>query len=156
MKKIKNENLPEELKKREALYLNALNTDGYPPLEFPSLKYSLFNLKLSVVFNNQIGIIKTDIETLKRKLISLKENPLISNELKKLDEIDKKLVIFLNEEKEDYDFYKEYLITIAKRRDVINNEIAKRVYTNISEEIIVNRIKKFLKYEKTFVIFNYI
>ena len=71
-----------------------------------------------------------------------------------MDEINSKLTQFLTEDSDDYNFYKEYLVTAAKRRDVINNEIAKKVYVETSEEIIKSRIKKFLQQEKNFIIFN--
>ena len=72
----------------------------------------------------------------------------------KLSNILEKVAIFEKECSEDYDFYEEYLITLAKRKDVLNNKIATQIYIKSSEEIIKFRIKKFLKQEKHFIIFN--
>ena len=123
-------------------------------MEFPSLKYAVFNFEVSEVFRNKIKAIKRDIATLKAKINKYKGNKInIEEENKKLDEINIKMTQLEAEDSEDYNYYKEYLITAAKRRDVINNKIAKKVYVETSEEIIKSRIKKLLNQEKNFIIF---
>jgi len=114
----------------------------------------VFNFEVSEVFRNKIKAIKRDIATLKAKINKYKGNKInIEEENKKLDEINIKMTQLEAEDSEDYNYYKEYLITAAKRRDVINNKIAKKVYVETSEEIIKSRIKKLLNQEKNFIIF---
>ena len=144
----------EELKQREKIYYKSLTTDNFPKLEFPSLKYAVFNFKVTEVFRNKIKAIRRDIAAIKEKINKYKGNKInIEEENKKLDEINIKMTQLEAEDSEDYNYYKEYLITAAKRRDVINNEIAKKVYVETSEEIIKSRIKKLLNQEKNFIIF---
>ena len=114
----------------------------------------MFNFEISEVFRNKIKAIRRDIAALKEKINKYKGNKInIEEENKKLDEINIKRTQLEAEDSEDYNYYKEYLITAAKRRDVINNEIAKKVYVETSEEIIKSRIKKLLNQEKNFIIF---
>ena len=152
--KIEIPNIPQELKQREKIYYKSLTTDKFPKLEFPSLKYAVFNFEVSEVFRNKIKAIRRDIGALKEKINKYKGKKInIEEENKKLDEINIKMTQLEAEDSEDYNYYKEYLITAAKRRDVINNEIAKKVYVETSEEIIKSRIKKLLNQEKNFIIF---
>ena len=72
----------------------------------------------------------------------------------KLNNILEIVAKFEEECSQDYHFYKEYLITTAKRNDFLNNGMATQIYIKSSEEIIQFRIKKFLKQEKYFIIFN--
>ena len=154
-KKIEIHNIPKELKGREKIYYDALTTKKFPRLRIPSLKYAVYSFEISEVFKEKIRSIKKEITELKTEINKYKGNKInIDVENKKLDEINSKLTQFLTEDSDDYNFYKEYLVTAAKRRDVINNEIAKKVYVETSEEIIKSRIKKFLQQEKNFIIFN--
>ena len=155
VEKIEANNTPEELKEREQLYYDNLNTDNLPKVKIPSLKYALYNYKISKVFRAKINEIKADVILLKNKLEGYKGNKInILEKNKQLNEINERLAFIEKEDLDDYTFYKEYLVTAAKRRDVINNDIAKKVYVKSSEEIIRARIKKFMKYEKNFLIYN--
>ena len=152
--KIEISNIPDELKESGELYLKALSVDDYPKLDYPSLKYALYNLKISKIFKSKIAQIKTDIETLKDKVKSYAGNRInIIKEKKHLDEISEKLTLFEEDELKDYDYYSDYLITIAKKADIINNEMTKRIYVKTSEEIIYARIQKFMKLEKSLILF---
>ena len=71
-----------------------------------------------------------------------------------LDEILNKLLAIEKEAKDEYMFYSEYLVKIAKMFDTLKNDISKRVYIKASEDIIISKIKYYLNYEKKFLFFN--
>ena len=153
--RIKIDNKFEELKEREEIYCQCLNLDDFGHLTYPSLKYTVYNMKISKEFKNKITQMKNDINELKDKLNKYKGNRIDSKkEIKKLDNIDGELTALLTKDNEDEEFYETYLIHIAKRADTLKNEIAKNVYTSSSEQILKSRIEYFLKCEKKFLIFN--
>ena len=76
--RIRIDNKLEELKEREEEYYQSLNLDGFDNLKYPSLKYTIFNMKISREFKNKITIIKNDIKELKDKLNKYKGNRLDS------------------------------------------------------------------------------
>ena len=45
-----------------------MNTDNFPQVEYPSLKYSLYNLNISRVFQDKIIQIQDNIDIIKEKL----------------------------------------------------------------------------------------
>ena len=59
--RIRIDNKLEELKEREEEYYLSLNLDGFDNLKYPSLKYAIFNMKISREFENKITIIKKTI-----------------------------------------------------------------------------------------------
>ena len=153
--RIRIDNKLEELKEREEEYYQSLNLDGFDNLKYPSLKYAIFNMKISREFENKITIIKNDIKELKDKLNKYKGNRFDSKkEIKKLVDIDEELATLLSKDDDDEQFYRAYLIHVAKRSDILNNEIAKKVYISSSEQILKSRIEYFLKCEKKFLIYN--
>ena len=154
-KRFKIDNKFEELKEREEEYYQSINLDGFNNLEYPSLKYAVFNLKISREFEIRITGIKDDINELKDKLNKYKGNCIdTKKEIKKLDDIDEELTTLLSKEYGDEEFYRDYLVHVAKRSDTLNNEIAKSVYISSSEQILKSRIEYFLKCEKKFLIYN--
>lgn len=52
--------------------------------------------------------------------------------------------------KEGYFYYNDYLIKSAKRYNTLYDETTKNIYVSTSEQIIDERIKYLIKYEKTF------
>ena len=49
-----------------------------------------------------------------------------------------------------YFYYNDYLIKSAKRYNTLGDETTKNIYVSTSEQIIDERIKYLIKYEKTF------
>ena len=128
----------EELKETKELYIKNLDADadknGY--MKYPCLKYALYNWNLLLTFDDRIDKIKNDIKELKEKLNDYKGNKVNANkEIEKLDENTNKLLSIQKEAKEGYEYYKHYLIKLAKKSDELNNETAKSIYINTSEEI---------------------
>ena len=119
----------EELKEAKELYIKRF-------MKYPSLKYTLYNWNLFLIFDDKIDKIKNDIKELKEKLNDYKGNKVNANkEIEKLDENTNKLLSIQKEAKEGYEYYKHYLIKLAKKSDELNNETAKSIYINTSEEI---------------------
>ena len=52
--------------------------------------------------------------------------------------------------KEGYFYCDDYLIKSAKRYNILGDETTKNIYVSTSEQIIDERIKYLIKYEKTF------
>ena len=153
--RIRIDNKFEELKEREETYCRCLNLDDFGYLTYPSLKYTVYNMKISKEFKNKITQMKNDINELKDKLNKYKGNRFDSKkEIKKLVDIDEELATLLSKDNDDEQFYRAYLIHVAKRSDTLNNEIAKKVYISSCEQILKSRIEYFLKCEKKFLIYN--
>ena len=114
-KKIEIDNIPKELKGREKIYYDTLKTYKFPRLRIASLKYAVYSFEISEVFKEKISAIRKDITGLKTGINKYKGNKInINIDNKKLDEINIKLTQFLTKDSDDYNFYKEYLITIMK------------------------------------------
>ena len=64
------------------------------------------------------------------------------------------MILFVEDELRDYDYYSNYLIIIAKKADFLNNGLTKRIYVKTSEEIIYAIVKKFMKLKKNLILFN--
>ena len=144
-----------ELRESAQIYCDCINIDNIKFLESPSLKYALYNLNLFEAFQKRIKSISIDVEKLKKRLKNYKGtkvNPI--EEMKALDEILNKLLAIKKEANEEYDFYKVYLVKIAKKFDTLKNDNSKRVYIKSSEDIIISKIKYYLNYEKNFLYFN--
>ena len=153
--KLKIDNTLEDLKEAEEIYCQSLNMDGFEDLEFPSLKYTVFNMKISRAFRAKIANMEEDIILLKNKLNNYKGDKIDpAKENENLDDIYQKLTSLEDKDKEEEKFYEKYLIMIAKRADTLKNEPSKKVYIGSSEEILKNRIEYFLKCEKKFLIYN--
>lgn len=72
-------------------------------------------MKISREFENKITIIKNDIKELKDKLNKYKGNRFDSKkEIKKLVDIDEELATLLSKDDDDEQFYRAYLIHVAK------------------------------------------
>ena len=74
--------------------------------------------------------------------------------MKKLVEISNKLITIKKEANDEYDFYKIYLVKVTQQFDTLKNDKAKNIYIKTNEDIIISRIKYYLNYEKSFLIFN--
>ena len=145
----------DELKEEAQLYYNSLNLDTLKSYPSPSLKYSLYNANLFEVFENKIENMNINIEKIRENLKKYKGKKIdVNEEMKKIDDISNRLIVIKKDAKEVYYIYLEYLATIAKKFDVLKNDIIKRIYIKSSEEIIIGRIKYYLNYEKEFLIFN--
>ena len=129
--------MPDELKDAANTYYKCINLKG-----IESLKYSLYIWHLFEAFNIRRERLKTEIDKLKERLKNYKGNKLdINKEMIKLDDISSKLETFGKESNETFDFYCKYLGKLAKKYDMIIDDIVKSVYANSSEEVIFSRIK---------------
>ena len=147
----------EELKEVREIYINSL----YPAdkeifqLKFPSLIYAIYNKKLSKTFIKRINELKADITKIIGKLNNYKGPKIDATEEKlKLDEIINKLNSLEKQENDDYEYYLDFLVGVAKRSDTLKNEEAKNVYIKTSEDIIKMRMEYYMKHEKNFLLFN--
>ena len=148
-------NTYEELKETTQLYYNCLNKDKMKLLVSPLLKYALYNLNLFDAFNDRLKSMNIEIEKLKENLKNYKGKKIDANEeMKKLDGISCKLITIEKQANKEYDYYKVYLVEVAKQFDKLKNDIAKTIYIKTSEDIIISRIIYYLNYEKIFIIFN--
>ena len=144
----------EEIKNAEILYYRSLNINIDLVDDIPSLKYGIYFNNINYVFQIKIKYIKEDIDLLLKKLDEYKGSEInISEQKNKLDDINKQLDVFLKESKEDFEFYRHYLVSLAKKSDVLNNKNVTDVYIKSSEELIKNKIQFFLKKEKNFILF---
>ena len=145
----------DELKEEAQLYYNSLNLDTLKSYPSPSLKYSLYNANLFEVFENKIENMNINIEKIRENLKKYKGKKIdVNEEMKKIDDIYKRLIVIKREGEEICNTYEEYLARVAKKFDVLKNDIVKKIYIKSSEEIIIARIKYYLNYEKEFLIFN--
>ena len=144
----------EEIKNAEILYYRSLNLNIDLVDDIPSLKYGIYFSNINSVYQIKIKYIKKDIDLLLKKLDEYKGSEInISEQKNKLDDINKQLDVFLKESKEDFEFYRHYLVSLAKKSDVLNNKNVTDVYIKSSEELIKNKIQFFLKKEKNFILF---
>lgn len=144
----------EEIKNAEILYYRSLNIGVDLVDDIPSLKYGIYFSNINSVYQIKIKYIKKDIDLLLKKLDEYKGSEInISEQKNKLDDINKQLDVFLKESKEDFEFYRHYLVSLAKKSDVLNNKNVTDVYIKSSEELIKNKIQFFLKKEKNFILF---
>jgi len=144
----------EEIKNAEILYYRSLNIGIDLVDDIPSLKYGIYFSNINSVYQIKIKYIKKDIDLLLKKLDEYKGSEInISEQKNKLDDINKQLDVFLKESKEDFEFYRHYLVSLAKKSDVLNNKNVTDVYIKSSEELIKNKIQFFLKKEKNFILF---
>jgi len=144
----------EEIKNAEILYYRSLNIGIDLVDDIPSLKYGIYFSNINSVYQIKIKYIKKDIDLLLKKLDEYKGSEInISEQKNKLDDINKQLDVFLKESKEDFEFYRKYLVSLAKKSDVLNNKNVTDVYIKSSEELIKNKIQFFLKKEKNFILF---
>ena len=144
----------EEIKNAEILYYRSLNIGIDLVDDIPSLKYGIYFSNINDVYQIKIKYIKEDIDLLLKKLDEYKGSEInISEQKNKLDDINKQLDVFLKESKEDFEFYRHYLVSLAKKSDVLNNKNVTDVYIKSSEELIKNKIQFFLKKEKNFILF---
>ena len=144
----------EEIKNAEILYYRSLNIGIDLVDDIPSLKYGIYFSNINYVYQIKIKYIKEDIDLLLKKLDEYKGSEInISEQKNKLDDINKQLDVFLKESKEDFEFYRDYLVSLAKKSDVLNNKNVTDVYIKSSEELIKNKIQFFLKKEKNFILF---
>jgi len=150
------DNTSEELKEAVNIYNNCLNSNGndLQALKSPSLKYNIYLWRLFEAFIKRINQMRADIKEIKIKLFDYEGNEIdILEEKKKLNEISNNLDSFEKEGNDAYQFYRPYLARVAKKYDVLNNEPAKNVYINSSEDIIKTQIQFYIKCEKNFLLF---
>jgi len=145
-----------ELEEAEKIYEKCFyaNEKELNDIKHPSLKYIIYSWKLIDAFKDRINQIKTDIIEIKEKLKNYKGVKIdVINENNKLDEFMNKL--FQNEKEIDqtYNYFEDYLVTTAKKSDVLKNETAKNVYIKTSEDILNSFFKEIIRCEKQFLIF---
>ena len=145
-----------ELHEIEEDYYGCLDMNGFEEVKkIPSLKYCVYNYKISNVFLDKIEQIKNDISALKNRVRNYSRDLLdIDKENKEIENIVKDLDSLYKKELDDELFFRKYLLSVAKRSDVLKNECANKVYADSSEEVIFSRIKYFIKNEKKFLIYN--
>jgi hypothetical protein len=137
----------EEIKNAEILYYRSLNINIDLVDDIPSLKYGIYFNNINYVYQIKIKYIKKDIDLLLKKLDEYKGSEInISEQKNKLDDINKQLDVFLKESKEDLEFYREYLVSLAKKSDVLNNKNVTDVYIKSSEELIKNKISSYFSF----------
>ena len=115
------------------------------------MKYAVCSWQLFEAFKERISQIKSNINEIKEKIKDFEGNNI--KEIEKLDENMNKLVSFEKEAKDGYEYYKNYLVTLAKRSDDLGDETAKNVYIKTSDHIIKSQIGFYMKCEKNFVVF---
>ena len=64
-----------------------------------------------------------------------------------------KLFQYEKEIDQTYNYFEDYLVTTAKKSDVLKNETAKNVYIKTSEDILNSFFKYIIQCEKQFLIF---
>ena len=127
----------EELREVREIFINSLYVADKDilKLDYPSLIYAIYNEKLSKTFIKRIKLLKADIKQIIGKLNNYKGLKIdITQEKLKLDEIMNKLNSLEKEENDDYDYYLDFLVSVAKRSDVLKTEEAKM--------LILQRVKK--------------
>ena len=97
-------------------------------VKHPSLIYGIYSLNLLYTFRDRI------------------------QEIENLNENKNKLDSFKKEAKNSYDFYRKYLTNLAKKADTLNDDTAKKVYIQSSEEVIKIEINIYLNYEKSLIL----
>ena len=145
-----------ELKEAKEIYKKCLyaNKQELKDIKHPSLKYIIYSWKLIDAFKDRINQIKTDIIEIKEKLKNYKGVKIdVINENNKLDEYMNKLFQYEKEIDQTYNYYEDYLVTTAKKSDVLKNETAKNVYIKTSEDILNSFFKEIIRCEKQFLIF---
>ena len=152
-KKYKITNSYEELKEAEEIYNKHLlaSNEKIKIVKYPSLKYAVCSWQLFEAFKERISQIKSNINEIKEKIKEFEGNN--KKEIEKLDENMNKLVSFEKEAKDGYEYYKQYLVTLAKKSDDLGDETAKNVYIKTSDDIIKSQIGFYMKCEKIFVVF---
>ena len=148
-----------ELKEAEELYINCLDDDNVEDFKsvqkHPSLRYTVYTALFLLTFKDRIIKIVNNIEELKKKLNDYQGNKVNKNrEIEKLDETVNKLISFKKEAYEGFQYYSDYMAHLAHESDRLNNETAKNLYINASENIIIIQIKNYLKYERNLLIIN--
>ena len=118
-KKYKITNSYEELKEAEEIYnKHLLASDGkIKKVKYPSLKY------MYEAFKDRISQIKYNFNEIKEKIKDFEGNNI--KEIEKPHENMNKLVLFEKEAKVGYEYYKKYLITLAKRSDDLGMKLLK-------------------------------
>ena len=130
------------------------NEQELKDIKHPSLKYIIYSWKLIDAFKERINQIKADIIEIKEKLKNYKGDKIeVINENNKLDEYMNKLFQYEKEIDQTYNYFEDYLITTAKRFDVLKNETVKKVYIKTSEDILNSFFKYIIQCEKQFLIF---
>ena len=145
-----------ELEEAEEIYEKCLyiNEEELKNIKYPSLKYIIYSWKLIDAFKDRINQIKKDIIEIKEKLKNYKGVKIeVINENNKLNEFMNKLFQYEKEIDQTYNYFEDYLVTTAKKSDVLKNETAKNVYIKTSEDILNSFFKYIIRCEKQFLIF---
>jgi len=145
-----------ELEEAEEIYEKCLyiNEEELKNIKHPSLKYIIYSWKLIDAFKDRINQIKKDIIEIKEKLKNYKGVKIeVINENNKLNEYMNKLFQYEKEIDQTYNYFEDYLVTTAKKSDVLKSETAKNVYIKTSEDILNSFFKYIIRCEKQFLIF---
>lgn len=147
----------EELSEAEKEYAECLHLKvaDFPNIKHPSLVYCLHSWRLWEVFARRIDDVIKELNVLKENISKYKGDKVkVNEEIQKLDNKISELKRIKQESDDNYEFYKHYLVSLAKRSDALGTEHAKNIYLNASEEIIKSLINYYIKNEKNFLIIN--
>lgn len=150
----------EELENIKSRYYKRLNLNSKLSLSKNniSLKYCDYHVNFFIVFDDRIDYLENEIKNLKEQLLNYKGNKIVTiKENEELNKILCELNEIRNEAKNEFDFYTEYLTTLAayhKNNNKKNLNFDENFYNKISEEIVNSRFRYYIKKEKRLLILN--
>lgn len=145
----------EELNEAESRYAKCLQikASDFPNIVHPSLIYGLYSWRLWEVFAARIDNVIKELNMLKEKISKYQGDKInVNEEIQYLAEKISELKEILQESDDNYEYYKDYLVSLAKRSDALGTELAKNIYSNASEDIIKTLINYYIKNEKNFLL----
>ena len=144
----------EELNDKRCIYNNCFTLDNRVKNDYPSLKYANYHMNFFNAFHNDLIALKRDAKKLLVQLNNYKGDKINTpQEKEKINKIISELIEINKNEDNEYEYYDKFLAVIAKNYDTFKTKESEDIYKNTSEDILYIRIKNFLKYEKTFIIF---
>ena len=149
----------EELETIKSRYYKRLNLNSKLSLAKNniSLKYCEYHINLFIVFDDRIDYLENEIKNLKEQLLNYKGNKIITiKENEELNKILCELNEIRKEAKHEFDYYTDYLTTVAAYYNNNNKNINfdENTYNKISEEIINSKFRYYIKKEKRLLILN--
>ena len=150
----------EELESIKSRYYKRLNLNSKLSVAKNniSLKYCEYHINLFIVFDDRIDYLENEIKNLKEQLLNYKGNKIITiKENEELNKILCELNEIRKEAKHEFDYYTDYLTTVAAYHNNNNKKninFDENTYNKISEEIINSRFRYYIKKEKRLLILN--
>lgn len=150
----------EELENIKSRYYKRLNLNSKLSLSKNniSLIYCDYHVNLFIVFDNRIDYLENAIKNIKEQLLNYKGNKIITiKENEELNKILCELNEIRKEAKNEFDFYTDYLTTLAAYHNNNNKKninFDENFYNKISEEIVNSRFRYYIKKEKRLLILN--